>query len=80
MEFSGSGGKRTVEIDGVSYMMPRNVDVFHGSKGLRMQAHIGSCEVNGTRLSKRVALQHVRKESNKETILALRSGIFIALP
>ena len=40
MEFSGSGGKRVVKIDGVSYMMPRSVDVFQQehNRGLRMQA------------------------------------------
>lgn len=74
MEFSGSGGKRVVKIDGVSYMMPRSVDVFQQehNRGLRMQASVGSCEVNGIKCSKRVAVQHVRTVTNKETILALR--------
>lgn len=77
MEFSGSGGKRVVKFDGVSYMMPRSVDVFGDvsqvqNRGLRMQASVGSCEVNGIRCSKRVPVQHVRPVSNKETILALR--------
>lgn len=73
MEFSGSGTKRVVKIDGVPYSMPRSVDVFQDQNhGLRMQASVGSCEVNGIRCSKRVTVQHVRNVSNKETILALR--------
>lgn len=68
--FAGVGRKRMVEINGVSYLMPRNVDAYD-KRGLRMQAHL-VCDVNGIRCTKRVAVYQVRSELNKETILALR--------
>lgn len=74
MEFSGSGGRRLVKVDGKSYLMPSCVHVAH--KGKHLEHHVllaaGSCQVNGKTVSKRFSISCCRTEFTVESLLVLR--------
>lgn len=77
MEYTGSGNNRIVKVNGVSYLMPKNVD-YYCQKGARvtytrMQARFGSCQVNGVMVGRGiVVVAHSKIGTTMENVLIMR--------
>lgn len=75
MKSSVSHRSKTVQFDGKSYWEPPWVSLSRRGGNYQyviMQLHLGWCEVNGKRLSKKVTITHQEPKIAMETFLVVR--------
>ncbi|CAM9125862.1 unnamed protein product [Ectocarpus fasciculatus] len=82
MKNTGSHGSKIVQLDGKSYRAPTFVSLQKrgNSQYIGLQLQLGWCEVNGTRVSKVVAITYRESKIAMETFLVVRALRDILMP